>query len=918
MLSISGIKNVDYYSNLAAKDDYYAEEGEAPGRWGGAAAELNLQGQVKAEQFSAIMQGFNPETGEALVQNAGKENHRPGWDLTFSAPKSVSLAYAVADQDQRQQIEQAQQKAADAAMAYLEQYAEVRTGKGGADRESCKLVHASWQHITSRAQDPQLHTHVTVANAGLCEDGKFRTLETRQLYESKMAAGAIYRAELAAQMQEMGLKIEKDRDYFKLAGSNQDLEDLYSKRREEIKEALAEKGLSGAKAAEIAALHTRTKKESISRQELFETWKIESQEHNFSFENLQNVEEIAEFERKTDAEILRDLTERQSTFKPQDLMAAVAVNEAGSLDAEGVQQKAAELMESQEIIKLQNPETLEIRLTTREMMQLEKGIVDSVEQMHSSATHEVKADSIESAVKSRTLSEEQENALRHMTDSKQISAVVGIAGAGKSYTLGAAREAWESSDYKVIGAALSGKAAQGLQESADIQSDTIHATLKKLEEGDLQLDEKTVLVVDEAGMVGSRQTSKLIEHAQNSGAKLVLVGDHKQLQPIDAGGAFKAIQGKIGSAEMVENRRQKEQWAAAAANDIRDGNALKALYEYQKRGNLHMNSDTQEASQNLVKSWNSNINDMSDIKDNLILASTKKEVAQLNNLARESMEERGLLGASTNIQTTSGKLEISEGDRILFNRNNKYLGVKNGTLGHVELITATQVLIRTDDGHKINLYGSDYEHVSHGYAVTTHKSQGVTVDNTFILNSGAMASSELSYVQMSRHKNQAHLFIDRQNFENQLRIELQEVAPTEKMISLTEQVAQEKNINLPDNYQNDFWQCREFLNEHAGKDLLDKQDAQLLAQVSHKLGKENQKETTLDYTEIQEIQKPEPELSDEEKLFRALDDEEKQKEFEKQIELEKEKERQDAQRELEPEQKQQQEQELELELELEM
>jgi len=850
MLSISGIQNIDYYSNLAVQDDYYAEEGEAPGVWGGAASHLNLSGQVNSDQFRVAMQGFDPYTGAAIVQNAGRDNHRPGWDLTFSAPKSVSLAYAVADDKQRLQIEAAQQKAADAAMKYMGQSAEVRKRKGGAEREGCKLVHASWQHGTSRAQDPQLHTHCTVANAGLCADGKFRTLETKQIYESKMAAGAIYRAELAAQLQQMDLHIEQDGDSFRLSGSNTELEKFYSKRREVIQKTLAEKGLSGAKASEVAALDTREAKAVLPRTALFKQWQAEAEQHEFSFESLLNAEQQETQERKTDSEILQSLTERQSTFKPQTLQAAIAINETGRLNAEQVQQKAAEMLESREIVQLMNPKTQEVRLTTREMLQLEKVMVDKAETMHNSETHEVKADSIDSALESRKLSEEQEKALLHMTDSSQISAVVGIAGAGKSYTLRAAREAWESSRYKTIGAALSGKAAHGLQESSDIQSDTIHSTLKRLEEGELKLNEKTVLVIDEAGMVGSRQTSMLIQHARDSGAKLVLVGDHKQLQPIDAGGAFKAIQSKIGAAQMVENRRQKEQWAAQASNQIRSGNMLSALAEYQKRSQLHIGSNTEEASKSLVNKWNQNIGGISDIKENLILASTKKEVRALNQLARELMQERGILGASTQIPTESGELEVSEGDRILFNRNNKYLGVKNGTLGHISQISSTQILVKTDNGNTVNLYGSDYEHVSHGYAVTTHKSQGITVSNTFILNSGAMASSELSYVQMSRHKNEAQLFIDKQNFENQIWIELQDAEPTQKMTELAEQIGHEKQLDLPQNFNEDFWQCREFLNEHASNELLKKEDAELLQQVSEKLGKEREKESTLDYTRV--------------------------------------------------------------------
>lgn len=757
MLSISPIASIEYYSDQVQGDEYVSEKGETPGNWGGVANHLGLSDKIDSEEYSLLFKGFHPKSGEKLVQNAGAENHRSGWDFTFSAPKSVSLAFAVADSDQQKQIETAQKKAVKAALKYIEQYAEVRTGKGGKERENAKLIFGYWQHVTSRLLDPQLHTHATIPNLGLCEDGKFRTLEPKKMYRAKMAAGAVYRAELAAELQKINLKIERDQDCFTLSGSNTNLEKLYSKRRAEIEQKLKEKGFTGAKASEIAALDTRSKKELIPRSELFERWQIEAENHKFSFDDLQNSEQ-QKIEYKTDAEILSDLTHRSSTFKKTDLERLVAVNSVGLLNAGEIQQKSNDLINSSEIVQLRNPETQEVVFTTTEMLKLEKQMVETSEKLNTTNYHPTKHAAVDAAIDSRTLSEEQEHALRHMTKNNQISCLVGIAGAGKSYTLGAANEAWSNSGYKVFGAALSGKAAEGLQDSANIKSSTIHSTLKELGEGKLKLDKKTVLVIDEAGMVGSRQTSELINHVEKSGAKLVLVGDHRQLQPIDAGGAFKAIESKVGSATMQQNRRQKEQWAAKAANDFRDGNSLKALCEYSERGLLHINDNIDRASINCVATWSKSINSTVDIKNNLMLAAKKTEVRQLNNLAREHMNKNGLLGASVNFPTAAGSLEIKEGDRLLFERNNKYLNVKNGTLGVVERITSNQILIKTDNGHSVNLYGSDYEHIKYGYAVTTHKCQGVTVDQTYVLNTGSMSSSELTYVQMSRHKNEAHLF----------------------------------------------------------------------------------------------------------------------------------------------------------------
>lgn len=762
MLSIAAINNVGYYSSLAEKDDYYVEEAEAaeaPGQWGKGAAFLGLSGTVKSEDFQAVMQGFAPDDGRALVQNAGKENHRAGWDLTFSAPKSVSVAMATATPERRALIERAQAAAITRAMEYVEQYAVARAGKGGEEKQHAQLLWAQWQHVTSRAQDPQLHTHVTVANCALGEDGKWRSLEPKEIFRAKMAAGAIYRAELAQQLQQAGYQVERDGDCFKLAGGSAAVEEHFSKRRAEIVEILKEKGMDSAKAAEVVALDSREKKEILPRAELYAQWQAEAAGLGFEHSQLLNAE-AAPVERLQDDKLLESLTEKSSVFRRQQLEAAVAINELGRSGFEEIQNKIDKLLKSEEIVALQNPENADdFRYTTRAMLDLEKTMIETGRDLAGKEHRPARLEDVERVIIEKTLSGEQAAALRQLAGPGQLACLVGVAGAGKSYTLGAARETWEGAGLRVLGCALGGKAAAGLQDGAGIVSTTIHGLLRDIEEGKQALDPATVLVVDEAGMVGSRQTARLVELAAESGTKLVLVGDHHQLQAIDAGAAFRGIVGAVGAAEMLENRRQRDSWAIDAAKAVRDGDALAALAAYHEHGLLHRSENPQQAAEAMAADWGRAVKNSADLPNHLMLAATRAEVVELNRLAREQLAQRGLLGSSAQLPSGSGQLEVREGDRLIFLRNNNKLDVKNGTLGTITEITERKIVVRTDNGREINLKNSDYEHLAYGYAVTTHKAQGVTVDHSYVLASNNMSGKELAYVQLSRHRDSAHIFI---------------------------------------------------------------------------------------------------------------------------------------------------------------
>ncbi len=276
MLSISGIGSADdaadYYENLSERDDYYLESGEPPGQWEGhGCAALGLNGQIEREQFRRVLAGFNPETGGARVSGAG-DGHRPGWDCTFSAPKSVSACWAVAGEAGRDAIQAAHDSSVRAALMLLEdEAATARRGSGGAEHEqTAGLVAAVYQHAASRAQEPQLHSHAVIANMAPRSDGTWGALDGRPLYQWKMAAGAAYRAELASTLARQGFQIEADSDSFRVAGVPDRLCRRWSSRAAEIDAAAEARGATTAKGREAAALSSRQTKNAVDRPALFQ------------------------------------------------------------------------------------------------------------------------------------------------------------------------------------------------------------------------------------------------------------------------------------------------------------------------------------------------------------------------------------------------------------------------------------------------------------------------------------------------------------------------------------------------------------------------------------------------------------------------------------------------------------------------
>ena len=413
------------------------------------------------------------------------------------------------------------------------------------------------------------------------------------------------------------------------------------------------------------------------------------------------------------------------------------------------------------------------RFTTRAMIEAEQRLHRAADLMAERERHEVgdrdRHDALARAeARGLVLSGEQAEALAHVTDGYDLGVVVGYAGTGKSAMLGVAREAWEAAGYEVRGVALSGIAAENLESGSGIASSTIASLEYGWGQGRDALTARDVLVIDEAGMVGTRQLERVLSHAAEVGAKVVLVGDPQQLQSIEAGAAFRSIHDRHGGVEISEVRRQREDWQREATRDLATGRTDDAIRAYDNHGMVHEVASREEARGDLIETWNRD-RQASPGKSRIILTHPNDEVRALNEAARDRMRASGDLGDDVRLSVERGARGFASGDRIMFLQNERGLGVKNGTLGTVEQVNARTMAVRTDDGRAVSFDLKDYNRIDHGYAATIHKAQGVTVDRTYVLATPGM-DSHGSYVALSRHRDGVDLHYGRDDFAGQNRL----------------------------------------------------------------------------------------------------------------------------------------------------
>ncbi|MEG3143174.1 Ti-type conjugative transfer relaxase TraA [Sphingomonas sp. RT2P30] len=485
----------------------------------------------------------------------------------------------------------------------------------------------------------------------------------------------------------------------------------------------------------------------------------------------ERLEEHVEIARSNGAKIIANpqialdaITRQQATFTNRDLAMFVHRHSDGK---EQFDQVMGAVRGSPELVALGKDGRGDQRFTSRDMIETEQRLERATDRLAGRSRHGLSAAAWGghmAAAESRglLLGGEQKAALEHILKGGDLGIVIGYAGTGKSMMLGVAREAWENAGYSIKGIALSGIAAENLESGSGIASRTIASLEHQWGQGRELLDQRSILVIDEAGMVGTRQLERVVSEAEKRGAKVVLVGDPEQLQAIEAGAAFRSTAERHGSVEITEIRRQRDDWQRDATRYLATGRTGEAVAAYDEHGRVHVADTREQARSELIDRWDRD-RASSPGASQFILTHTNDEVRELNIAARDRLRAGGHLGQDLTIQVERGERSFATGDRVMFLKNERELGVKNGTLGQVQSVTATRMAVMLDDGRSVAFDVKDYANIDHGYAATVHKSQGVTVDRVHVLATPGL-DRHAAYVALSRHRDSVDLHYGSDDF----------------------------------------------------------------------------------------------------------------------------------------------------------
>jgi conjugative relaxase-like TrwC/TraI family protein len=770
VLTIAAARDAGYYESPEfARDDYYSEDGQAPGRWvGREAATLGPGGGAERGSLEKLLSGHHPGDGSPFGGRFRTRN--AGFDLTFTAPKSVSVLATVAEPAVQEAVVAAHEAGVAAGLDYLERF-ECRARRGANGLRvigAGGFVGAAFTHELSRSGDPHLHTHVVIANVVRGEDGRWSAPDMRPVYRAAKTAGTIAEAVMRLEMsRSLGVEWGRvEKSTADLARVPEAVVAEFSGRQAEITELAAERGAVGLAAVGAVQRETRDWKRELDRDQAVADWRARAAEHGFARAEVDALIRGTGTGREApDRDVLfthlagpEGLTKRDSTFDRRAVLRAVAdAHQNGIALAELEELADGFIAEHGIVVEAGEPARgLAARYSVADMLDTERRLIEVAQERNAQRTVEERV-TVRVLEERSWLGDDQQRAVRRLVAGHdRVILMEARAGRGKTTTLAAVNDALLRSGIPVAGTAWQGEAARTLQTEAGIPAETTARLLHRLRHE--RPPPGAVLVVDEASTMPTRALTELAEAISAVDGRLILVGDRAQLPSIDAAGAFASLADRLGVVELTENRRQQDPIQVRVADLLGDHRADEALRLLERAGGLQTFDDPQAARAALLAEWAKvALDDPSRV---LILAHDRADVAALNHRARQLADQAGWLGPTRLV--ASGR-EWAAGDRLVCRRNDyrPEVDVRNGTRGTVEAIDRDRgvLLVRTDDGRRVELPADYLEHAHHGYAITGHASQGATVDRTFLLATPERGSAEWGYVAASRHRIDLQVYV---------------------------------------------------------------------------------------------------------------------------------------------------------------
>jgi len=863
-LSASQAQSYHAKEFTAKEQNYWSQRGEIQGEWQGRlASQFGLAGAVSAEDFARLSQGQHPQTGEQLVRQRtsyqytdadGKAvktmEHRAGWDATFSAPKSVSLTALVGGDEN---VRVAHRESVKVALEQLELYTQARIGGNNPAETTAKFVAAKFEHDTARPVDgyvaPQLHTHAVIFNMTERDNGQFRALQERGLFQSQQFATAVYQSELTYRLRQLGYEIITGRSGApEIKGYTQEYLDASSPRSQQIREYLERTGRTGSEAAEIAAHSTRDRKEIHSQREVMAAHHKLAADFGHQAEAVvRAAREQLQHQQKSANTI--DRVRESLTFARDKNFEREAVVDERALIRDGLRRGMGE------VTYTQVRGNLDARLAAGEFQVVDRGQNTPARQFTTARTieaeHEIvhrvteernqiepvlsRSDAIAVADQHQYLNRAQKSVVEDVLSAPdRVQGIQGYAGAGKTTTLSVIREAAEARGYTVEGFAPTSRAARQLNE-AGVESGTLQGFLAHSAKPDAA-EQKHFYLVDESSLASTNQMREFLARL-GPNDRVLLIGDTRQHQGVEAGRPFEQLQESgMRTAKLDEIVRQKDPALKSAVEMLAKGQVSAALESLQQQGRVQEIPNAEERIRTIAKSY------VESPEKTLIVSPDNASRRELNVAVREELKAKGALapddrtfrvlvqrqdmtGAertwashyeindvvrysrgsqaigmeagsygsvvgvnpAANLLTvakSSGEQatydprrltgvsvyreidrEFSAGDRIQFTAPDKALGVANRDLAAVESISPDgRISARLDNGRQIEFDATEHRHFDHGYAVTSHSSQGLTAERVLVnADTGVhpdLLNSRFGYVSISRASHEATVFTD--------------------------------------------------------------------------------------------------------------------------------------------------------------